>query len=242
MARVMTCAMVLAGSVTGVAGADPVRVLLVTGGHDFEAEPFFALFEAVEGIEVEHVVQPEANAVLASEALRGFEVIVFYDMFQETTEEQKSGLLQAMWEGVGVLALHHHLCSWEAWTEWHAILGGHYYQVDTEVDGEVRPACTYRHDVEISVTVADPDHPITRGVTDFTIVDEVYGGFYASPDAHVLLTTDHPESGRQLAWTTQFGEGRVAYLQLGHGREAYEHPSYQTLVSNAIHWAARTAE
>ncbi len=56
MARVMTCAMVLAGSVTGVAGAEPVRVLLVTGGHDFEAEPFFALFEAVEGIEVEHVL------------------------------------------------------------------------------------------------------------------------------------------------------------------------------------------
>ncbi len=30
----------------------PVRVLLVTGGHDFEREPFFRLFDELPGVQV----------------------------------------------------------------------------------------------------------------------------------------------------------------------------------------------
>lgn len=242
MLQVAAITIAMAGALGGVSEAEPVRALVVTGGHDFEAEPFFDLLRSQEGIEVTHVVQPEANALFASESLLEYDVVVFYDMFQETTEEQKAGLLEAMWNGLGVVALHHHLASWSGWPEWHGILGGHYYEVQTEVDGEVRAASSYRHDVQVPVTVADPDHPITRGLVDFTILDEVYGGTYVSPDVHVLLTTDHPESARQLAWTTQYGEGRVTYIQLGHGREAYEHPSYRMLVGNAIRWAAQASE
>lgn len=238
MRRIIALAVVVMGTLAGAAGAEPVRVLVVTGGHDFEAEPFFAMFAAMQAVEYEHVTQPEANGVLGSEELQGYDVVVFYDLFQETTEAQRINLLEAMWHGLGVVALHHHLASWEGWPEWHGILGGHYYLAETEVAGEVRPASTFRHDVQIPVAIADHEHPITRGMVDFTIFDEVYGSYYVSPEVHVLLTTEHPESTRQLAWTTQYGEGRVVYIQLGHGREAYEHPSYRMLVGNAIRWAA----
>ena len=41
-----------------------LRVLVVTAGHSFEAEPFFAMFDADSGIRWEGAEQPEAMALL----------------------------------------------------------------------------------------------------------------------------------------------------------------------------------
>jgi hypothetical protein len=227
----------LAAAAAAAAGAQPIDALLVTGGHGFDEEPFLAMFEAMDDVEITHVVQPEANAIFETGDLGDYDVVVFYDMYQEITEEQKAALLEAIEGGLGIVALHHHLASWGAWPEWHEVLGGHYYTQETVVDGETRPASTFQHDVSVDVEVAT-GHPITEGVDDFTIHDEVYGSFWVSPEVEVLLTTDHPESTREIAWATQYGEGPIAYIQLGHGRQAYENESYRTLVSNAIAWAA----
>ena len=86
---------------------------------------------------------------------------------------------------------------------------------------------------------ADLKHPVTRGVTDFAIHDEVYGGFEVIPQAHVLLTTDEPLNGHNVAWTKTYGAARVVYLQLGHDHQAYENPNYQRLLKQAIRWVAK---
>ena len=40
-------------------------------------------------------------------------------------------------------------------------------------------------------------------------------------------------------WTRQEGAGRVAVLTPGHNVEVWLHPSYQTLIGNALRWCAR---
>ena len=40
---------------------EPLQVLIVTGGHDFERKPFFAMFEAMPGIQWKEAIQPGAN-------------------------------------------------------------------------------------------------------------------------------------------------------------------------------------
>jgi type 1 glutamine amidotransferase len=97
----------------------------------------------------------------------------------------------------------------------------------------------YRHGVEVWVVVVDRDHPITRGLEDFTIHDEIYWGYRVGADVHPLLTTTHPKSGKPLMWTRTEGRSRVVFLQLGHDHLAYGNPAYRELVARSIAWAAR---
>jgi type 1 glutamine amidotransferase len=53
-----------------------------------------------------------------------------------------------------------------------------------------------------------------------------------------LLTTDHPASDRNLAWVGPHEKARVVAIQSGHGPSAFGHPTYRTLVYNAVLWAA----
>ena len=97
----------------------------------------------------------------------------------------------------------------------------------------------YQHDVDFDVVVTDKSHPITKGLGDFSIHDEIYWGFRVGADSHPLLTTTHAKAGKPLAWVRQEGKSRVVYLQLGHDHQAYENPNYRQLVARSIRWAAR---
>lgn len=86
------------------------------------------------------------------------------------------------------------------------------------------------------------DHPITAGLRDFVIQDEIYWGYRVGTDVTPLLTTTHPKSGKTLAWTRTEAKSRVVYLQLGHGPTAFNDTNYRRLVAQSIRWAARKSE
>jgi hypothetical protein len=109
------------------------------------------------------------------------------------------------------------------------------------IDGKEYPKSTWAHGQDIPVKVVDKEHPITKGLADFTIHDETYGGYYVAPGVHVLLTTDHPKCAREIAWTRQYGKSRVCYLIFGHDNEAWQNPNYKELVARAIRWASERA-
>ena len=100
----------------------------------------------------------------------------------------------------------------------------------------------YQHDVEVPVVIVAKNHPITEGVSDFTIKDEIYWGFRVGADVTPLITTTHPKSGKPLGWTRQEEKSRVVYLQLGHGPSAYENANYRRLLAQAIRWAAKRGD
>jgi type 1 glutamine amidotransferase len=106
-------------------------------------------------------------------------------------------------------------------------------------DGREIPGSTYKHGVDFKVQIADPQHPVTRGLTDFNIHDETYGKLEVFSDVKPLLTTDEPTSTRTIGWTRQEGTARVVYIQLGHDHLAYENPAYVRLIAQAIQWAAK---
>ena len=53
-----------------------IRVLLVTGGHGFEKEPFFKLFKDNPDITYQAVEHPNAHALFKAEAAKQYDVIV----------------------------------------------------------------------------------------------------------------------------------------------------------------------
>lgn len=225
-------------------GADKIRVLVITGGHAYEEKEFNAAFAAIPDVTTFAATLPQAAAQLTPELADKIDVIVFYDMWVEGfSPEQQQAFVALLNRGIGVLALHHTLGGHKDWLEYSKIIGGKYHTAERVVDGQKVPGSTYDHDQDVQVHIADSEHPITRGLKDFQIHDETYKFFDTDPAAHVLLTTEHPKSEPELAWTKQYGNSRVVYLQLGHDHLAYENPNFQTLLARSIRWtAARVAD
>jgi type 1 glutamine amidotransferase len=83
------------------------------------------------------------------------------------------------------------------------------------------------------VTVADPDHPLTKGVTPFDTTDELYL-METHGDLHVLLETEFGgeatgfdehtwDNGKHpVLFIKKQGEGAVLYNTLGHCRGHYD--------------------
>lgn len=216
----------------------PLRVLVVTGGHDFEREPFFQMFRSFGGITYEEVQHPQAHARLTPEAGRDYDAIVLYDMWQPISDEHQQAFVKLLRQGKGLVALHHSLASYQTWDEYRHIIGGRWHTQKWMQNGKEQPASTFQHDVQFKVHIVDNKHPVTKGLQDFDIRDETYGNFEVLPKVKPLLTTDEPTSGRVIAWAHTYGKSRVVYIQLGHDHYAYENPHYRRLVLQAIRWVA----
>jgi len=220
-------------------GSDKIRVLVVTGGHDFENDAFFKLFKGNPDITYQAVEHPNAHALLKAEAAKAYDVLVTYDMHQEITDEAKADFLARLKEGKGLVVLHHAIASYQTWPEYWKIIGARYYLEKTTVDGVEKARSLYKHGMHFTIHVADPNHPVTKGVKDFEIHDETYKLFDVAADCHPLLTTDEPESNKVIAWAKTCQAARVVYLQSGHDHFAYENANYQQILRQAIRWAAK---
>jgi uncharacterized protein len=224
-------------------GAEPaptakIRVLLTYGGHDFEEKPFFAMFDALRDVRYTRAPLPESAGLLKPGLEKDYDVIVRYDLVAKFTPAQEKAFVKLLQRGIGLVALHHNLGSHGQWPEYTKILGGKYcFSVYEDGDKKFGPS-GYEHDQDLAVAVADRQHPITRGLADFAIHDEVYNHYYVAPEVRVLLTTNHPKNDPKMAWTHEYGKSRVFYFQLGHDSQAWKNPVYPEILSRAIRWAA----
>lgn len=207
----------------------PVRVLVVTGGHDYPTS-FYTLFEQP-GLTWDHETTPED--AYRRDLRDRYDVVVMYDMAKTLGAQARANLQAFAESGRGIVILHHAICGNNDW-DWYRDLAGARYLLSPQ-DG--RPASTYKHDETIPIAMATP-HPITRGLALTEIYDETYKGMWISPRNTVLLTTIHPLADSPLAWISPYQPSRVVTIQLGHGREAHTHAGYRALVRNAILWSA----
>ena len=232
---VVTCA---------IFGAEPnpaanLKVLVVTGGHGFEKEPFFKMFNENKGIVPTFDSHRSTNATVFDRGdLSTFDVVVLYDIRQSITDSQKKNFLSLLDKGTGLVVLHHALVSYQHWPDYEKIIGGLYPEEDGK-SGVVTDQVGYQHDVDIPVTIVARDHPITAGLKDFEIHDEIYWGYRVGPDVTALITTTHPKSGKPLGWCHTYRKSRVVYLQLGHGPEAFGDSNFRRLLGNSIRWTSR---
>jgi type 1 glutamine amidotransferase len=188
-----------------------MRVLLITRGHPFQREPFFAMFDDIAaalkadaGVTMEwfHAEQPAARAVFEPEYAKDFDAFVFYDMpgirfgpggpdFEVPTQRLKDNLAALTQSGKGLVFLHHAIAGWPAWPEYAELMGGRFLYLPAELRGRQRPDSGYRHAVTHRVRKV-AEHPVTAGVPDsFEITDELYL-FEVFDDAITpLLASDH---------------------------------------------------
>ena len=225
-------------SVIAQKNKEPVRVLLITGGHDFEKEPFYEFINSLSGISVKEAKHPDALKMFRPENRALYDVVLFYDMPKTISEEEKNDFIDCLKAGKGIVVWHHAYCSYQDWDEYQTIIGGRYHEepwIDT--NGIKQPASSYKYNVQIRAKVADKKHPVTKGIKDFDIIDEAYGNGSVNPNVHVLLTTDNPYSTPSIAWTNQYGKSKVVTILLGHDKQAWTNSNFAKLLRQSIMWA-----
>ena len=200
----------------------PLRVMLVTGGHDHEST-FYSAFTGQKDFIT--VVNPHPVAYKSS--LARYDVVVLYDMVQELPDSQRANLKAFAESGKGLVVLHHALVSFNDWAWYREMVGGQYWEKKS----------TYKHDEDLDIE-ATSDHPITRGLEKFHLNDETYKGMWISDKCTFLLRTKNPTSDGPVAWVSPYAKSRVVAIQLGHGSPAHNSPQWQMLVRNAILWSA----
>jgi hypothetical protein len=224
-----------------VPGAAGIRVLVIAGGaptHDIDL--FTETIRKIPGTKVMPArFKDNAGALLSPESAGKFDAMLFYDMPQ-VAEPHWKGWMALLEKGMPTVFMHQSIGSYESVPDTDQIFGGAvcflWRNSTTPRPCPGKPLGWSLENLRFRVRIADPSHPITRGMQDFEIVDEAYRYFYVRPDVHVLLTTDEPMNESRIAWTHRYKNSPVVYLQLGHGREAYENPSFLRLVERSIRW------
>jgi len=215
-----------------------LKAVVLTGGHDFEHEPFFSLFKGYSDIEYVEAVQKDHSEIFEDISKWDYDVIVLFNMTQNISPKRQENLIKLLNRGVGVVALHHSIGSFQEWPQYPKIIGSKYYLKETTEGGVTHAAATYKHDVDFKVHIENTKHPITRNLGDFAAHDEIYKNCGFEKDNQVLLTTDQPDSDKPLGWVRQYGKAKVCCIQVGHGTSVFADPTYRQLVARAIRWSA----
>ncbi len=210
--------------------ADRLRVLVVTGGHDYEPS-FYTVFEGYDDWKWNHAASNQE--AFKSDLRKEYDVVVLYDFSQDLTGDARKNLQDFVEGSKGLVVLHHAIADYQAWPWWYReVVGGRYL---LKPDGGT-PASTYKHDQDLLVRPVG-SHPVTAGIGPIHIRDETYKGMWMSPPNRILLETNNPTSDGPVAWISSYSKSRVVYLGLGHDSAAHRNPAYRALVRNSILWS-----
>ena len=142
------------------------------------------------------------------------------------SEDARRGFLAFLAQGKGFLALHAATLCFDDWPEYRKILGGWW---DWEQSGH---APFRRH----AFSVHTGKHPITEGIRDFEIDDELYTSPVAVDSVCPLIEGEWEGKRHPVLWLHTYGPARICYNALGHGPEAFEHSPNRTLLQRGAQW------
>jgi type 1 glutamine amidotransferase len=230
---------------------DGVPVLLLSGGqrehHGYRDQAFY-LSRALEDTGRYRVTINEHASVLESTALGRYRAIILLtdrrDSEFRLTEAQQRGLLDFVHGDSthGLVTIHAADNAAPDWLpEMRTMLGG-VFSHDTSggrPDGKVRKG-------SYQVRIAQPDHPICRGLSNFDLDDELYYHIQMEPGVEALATVAFEGNDWPVAWTREYGAGRVFHCALGHrdfGPDKHDplrDPNLTRLVIQGLDWAVRS--
>jgi type 1 glutamine amidotransferase len=220
------------------------RVYLLSGGqrqhHGYRDQAFY-LAELLENTGRFEVTLGEDAAILETPTLAKYDLIVANadrrDPEFKYTKAQQRALLDFVRSGHGYVSIHGADNAAPDWLpEWREMLGGVFSHVGLP-DGKVRKG-------SYTVTIADTSSPITRGLRDFPLQDELYYNVQMLPGVQPLATVAYDGKTWPVAWTRTFGKGRVFHLVLGHrdfgpGKDdPARNPNLGRLIVQGVEWVA----
>jgi type 1 glutamine amidotransferase len=211
------------------------NVLILVGGHGFDQTSFDAFWSGYDEID-SRIWQGSPYAAFDDIGQFKADVIIMYNLSSGMTEQQRQNFLKLLERGVGLVVWHHALANCQDWPEFEKIAGARFWLQPGERNG-VQVARSGTGGGTVKLHIEDPNHPITKGLSDFEITDEPYNQQTFGDDIHVLVSTDHPQSDKAIAWVRQYGKARVFGFQSGHDAAVWTNDSFRRLMAQGIRWA-----
>jgi len=230
-----------------------IETLLLTGAnnHDWtRSAPFCRDLLEGSGKFAVTLTEDPSSALEDAEALAGYQLLFSDYNGPEWSDAAKANFEAAVRGGTGLVILHAADNAFRGWVEYEKMVALMW-----------REGTGHGAYHEFDVTIVDRDHPITRGLDDFRLWDELYHRLvhmHGVPH-HVLATAySDPETGgtgndEPMMVVQQYGEGRVYHHVLGHvwpgdpeankgcSMITFESPAFQESLLRGCEWAATGA-
>jgi uncharacterized protein len=220
------------------------KVLILSGGqrqhHGYRDQAFY-LSSTLEDTGRYEVTINEDAAILTSPAMSKYDMLIVMadrrDPEFKYTMEQQHALVDWVKAGHGYVSIHGADNAAPDWIpEWREMLGGVFSHVGLP-DSKTKKA-------KFTVKITNTQSPITKGLSDFDLSDELYYNLQFKEPIEPLATVDYANGTWPVAWTRVYGKGRVFHTPLGHrdfgpGKDdPLRNPSLGKLVLQGVDWVA----
>lgn len=189
-------------------------------------------------IKVTHSDDP---AFLTTDNLRRNNVLALYTT-GDLGEQTRRDVLDWVRAGGALVGIHSATDTFNEHSDWTEMIGGIF---------ESHP-----WNDRVSMVIDQTEHPVMKPFADavqsvpgqprrFAFADEIYQFKSFQPGSNVLLSLDPRTPGadptRQypLAWTREYGKGRVYYIALGHRDTTWKDGRFLDSIIAGIRWTAR---
>jgi uncharacterized protein len=226
------------------AAPDGAKVLLLSGGkrqhHGYRDQALY-LSGTLENTGRFQVTICEDASILETPAMSKYDLLIVNadrrdDEFKFSNDQQEA-IFAYVRGGHGYVSIHAADNAAKDWLPtWKDMLGGVFSHIGLP-DGKTRKGT-------FLVKIADTPSPITNGLKDFNLTDELYYQVQMMPDVQPLATVEFQGTAWPVAWTRTFGKGRVFHTVLGHrdfGPEKDDplrNPNLGRLIVQGIDWVA----
>lgn len=225
--------------ISGKVNGNIIQILLISGKNNHEWQKTSPLFTKImEEDGCFKVTVTERPDTLKARDLKPYKVIASnWNAFPESSrqwgETAEKAIMDFVNGGGGFVLFHAASASHYDWPEYQRMVGASWGK-------------NTRHGAieTFEVKVVDHRHPVTRGMNNFMITDELWVEMDQQSGNQVLCTawSSSGNNGRDqdepvVIYRNQ-GKGRCFYLVLGHDETAMTNPGWKTLISRGTEWAA----
>jgi hypothetical protein len=154
--------------------------------------------------------------------INDYDVFLDYTHGGKLTNDQTDSLIKFVESGKALVGVHSAAVD-KGSPKYDKLLGGKYSGHSDEGKSKVH--------------IIDSDHPITAGIQDFEIIDEIYKLDYEPNTFRVLIGGEVQGVVTPICWVKEYGKGKVTFLSLGHGEQAFNNKNFQELVIRMVKWA-----
>lgn len=223
--------------------AKPLRVLLITGGccHDYatQKDTLKKGLEARAHVQVDQVHTDDKTTKARFDIYqnpdwaKGYDVVIHDECTSDVKDMPYVQNILKAHQKIPAVNLHCAMHCYRTGTDdWFKFVG-----IQSSGHGPQAP---------IAIHFTDTDHPVTKGLGDWTTIqEELYNNVKVFDTAHVLARGKqaYKRQGQEMLddyvviWTNQYGDTRVFSTTLGHNNQTVADPRYLDLVTRGLLWS-----
>jgi len=218
---------------------DKIKLLILSGSNNHEWQKttplLIKMYQENERFEA---FVTESLDTLSYENIKLFDAVVsnftaWPEHGYRLPKPAEEGLMKFIEEGGGFVLFHAASAAFYDWPEYQQLVGTTWG--DSTAHGKIVPH---------KIVIKDQEHPITNGMSDFWITDELWVNSGVNADLNTLTESysDPLNKGRGVMepvvhWNSR-GNGRVFHNILGHNERAMKNAAWKTMMLRGTEWAA----